>query len=136
MAFLAWCRYTGVVPAAIASVLVARAQAEPALAEPARIAFILVAMAVCATLLAQATTAGWLARRLDLVERDEVQSSSDSCPSGAALRRDAPTPPLDEAAGLHRLEHEARHGSGHVGAPADLDGARGRVDAPPPRARR
>ncbi len=73
MAFLAWCRYTGVVPAAIASVLVARAQAEPALAEPARIAFILVAMAVCATLLAQATTAGWLARRLDLVERDEVR---------------------------------------------------------------
>lgn len=72
LTFMAWSRYTGVVPAAVASLLVARAETEPALAEPARVAFILVAMAVCATLLLQATTAGPLARRLGLVERDEV----------------------------------------------------------------
>ena len=67
-AFLAWSRYTGVVPAAVASLLSARAIAEPNLAEGARISVTLVAMAVCTTLLLQATTAGALARRLGLVD--------------------------------------------------------------------
>jgi cell volume regulation protein A len=60
--FLAWCRETGVVPAAVASLLLARHVAG------AEIAVSLVAIAVCATLLVQATTAGWLARRLGLLD--------------------------------------------------------------------
>lgn len=69
--FMAWSRYTGVVPAAVASLLVARSVDDPALREAAQTAFILVAMAVVVTLLAQATTAGPLARRLGLIERAE-----------------------------------------------------------------
>jgi potassium/hydrogen antiporter len=60
--FLSWCRYTGVIPAAVASILLARG------VEGAEIAVSLVALAVVATLLLQANTAGWLARRLDLIE--------------------------------------------------------------------
>lgn len=60
--FLAWCRETGVVPAAVASLLLARHVAG------AEIAVSLVAIAVCTTLLVQATTAGWLARRLGLLD--------------------------------------------------------------------
>lgn len=59
--FLCWCRETGVVPAAVASLLVG--QGVPG----AQLAVAMVAMAIIATLLLQATTAGWLARRLDLV---------------------------------------------------------------------
>jgi cell volume regulation protein A len=62
MIFLSWSRYTGVIPAAVASILLARG------VEGAEIAVSLVALAVCATLLLQATTAGYVARRLDLVE--------------------------------------------------------------------
>jgi cell volume regulation protein A len=62
MIFLSWCRYTGVIPAAVASILLARG------VEGAEIAVSLVALAVCATLLLQATTAGSVARRLDLLE--------------------------------------------------------------------
>jgi cell volume regulation protein A len=60
--FLSWCRYTGVIPAAVASILLARG------VEGAEIAVSLVALAVCATLLLQATTAGYVARRLGLLE--------------------------------------------------------------------
>ncbi len=63
--FLAWCRETGVVPAAIASLLLAQHVAG------AEIAVSLVAIAVCVTLLVQATTAGWLARRLGLLDAPE-----------------------------------------------------------------
>jgi potassium/hydrogen antiporter len=60
--FLSWCRYTGVIPAAVASILLARGVAG------AEIAVSLVALAVCTTLLLQATTAGYVARRLGLID--------------------------------------------------------------------
>ena len=63
--FLSWCRETGVVPAAIAGVLLARG------VEGAEIVAAMVALAVVTTLLVQATTAGALARRLGLVETPE-----------------------------------------------------------------
>jgi potassium/hydrogen antiporter len=66
MIFLSWSRYTGVIPAAVASILLARG------VEGAEIAVSLVALAVCATLLLQATTAGYVARRLDLLEEPEA----------------------------------------------------------------
>jgi len=50
------------VPAAIASLLLADHVAG------AELAVSLVAIAVCVTLLVQATTAGWLARRLGLLD--------------------------------------------------------------------
>jgi cell volume regulation protein A len=62
MLFLAWCRETGVIPAALAALLLA--QDVPG----ADIAVSMVALAVCVTLLLQATTAGPLARRLGLAE--------------------------------------------------------------------
>ncbi len=62
IAFLSWCRYTGVIPAAVASILLAEG------VEGAEIAASLVALAVVATLLLQATTAGYVARRLGLIE--------------------------------------------------------------------
>ncbi len=64
--FLSWCRYTGVIPAAVASILLAEG------VEGAEIAVSLVALAVCATLLLQATTAGYVARRLGLIEEPEA----------------------------------------------------------------
>jgi potassium/hydrogen antiporter len=63
--FLSWCRETGVVPAAIAGLLLARGT------EGAELAAALVALAVVTTLLLQATTAGLVARRLGLVEEPE-----------------------------------------------------------------
>jgi potassium/hydrogen antiporter len=65
LVFLSWCRETGVVPAAIAGVLLARE------VEGAEIVSAMVALAVVTTLLLQATTAGALARRLGLVETPE-----------------------------------------------------------------
>ena len=63
--FLSWCRETGVVPAAVAGVLLARG------VEGAELVAAMVALAVVTTLLVQATTAGLLARRLGLVETAE-----------------------------------------------------------------
>jgi cell volume regulation protein A len=60
--FLSWCRETGVIPAALAALLLA--QNVPG----ADIAVSMVVLAVCVTLLLQATTAGPLARRLGLAE--------------------------------------------------------------------
>jgi cell volume regulation protein A len=62
IAFISWCRETGVIPAAVASLLLARG------VEGAEIAVSLVALAVCVTLLLQATTAGYVARRLNLID--------------------------------------------------------------------
>jgi potassium/hydrogen antiporter len=63
--FLSWCRETGVVPAAVAGVLLARG------VDGAELVAAMVALAVITTLLVQATTAGALARRLGLVEATE-----------------------------------------------------------------
>lgn len=65
LVFLSWCRETGVVPAALAGVLLARG------VEGAELAAAMVALAVVATLLLQATTAAALARRLGLVDEPE-----------------------------------------------------------------
>jgi cell volume regulation protein A len=62
MIFLSWCRETGVIPAALAALLLS--QNVPG----ANLAVSMVALAVCVTLLLQATTAGPLARRLGLAE--------------------------------------------------------------------
>jgi cell volume regulation protein A len=63
--FMSWCRETGVVPAAVAGLLLAEG------VEGADTIAALVALAVVVTLLVQATTAGALARRLGLVEAAE-----------------------------------------------------------------
>ena len=60
--FVSWCRETGVIPAAVASLLLAEG------VQGASLAVSMVALAVFATLLLQATTAGIVARRLGLVE--------------------------------------------------------------------
>ena len=60
--FISWCRETGVVPISIASLLVSQQ------VEGADIVLALVTFAVVVTLLLQATTAGWLAGRLGLLE--------------------------------------------------------------------
>jgi cell volume regulation protein A len=65
LVFLGWCRETGVVPAAIAGLLLARS------VDGAETIAALVALAAVTTLLLQATTAGALARRLGLVETAE-----------------------------------------------------------------
>ena len=62
--FLSWCRETGVIPAALAALLLSHNVLG------AEIAVSLVALAVCVTLLLQATTAGPLARRLGLAEEN------------------------------------------------------------------
>ena len=62
MVFLCWCRETGVVPAAVAGLLVARG------VDGAEEAVTMVAFAIVTTLLLQATTAGLVARRLGLIE--------------------------------------------------------------------
>jgi cell volume regulation protein A len=63
--FLAWTRETGVVPAALAGIIVAMG------IRHADLVVTTVAMAVVITLSIQATTKGWLARRLDLIEESE-----------------------------------------------------------------
>jgi len=65
LVFVSWCRETGVVPAAVAGVLLARD------VEGADLVAAMVALAVVVTLLVQATTAGTLARRLGLTETPE-----------------------------------------------------------------
>jgi cell volume regulation protein A len=72
--FLSWCRYTGVIPAAVASILLARG------VEGAEIAVSLVALAVVTTLLLQSTTAGFVARRLGLIESRESSATEASEP--------------------------------------------------------
>ena len=65
LVFVSWCRETGVVPAAVAGLLLARG------VEGAEIVAAMVALAVVTTLLVQATTAGALAQRLGLIDTPE-----------------------------------------------------------------
>ena len=67
--FVSWCRETGVVPAAVAGVLLARH------VEGAETVAAMVALAIVTTLLVQATTAAALARRLGLLETAEYVGS-------------------------------------------------------------
>ena len=60
--FLCWCRETGVVPAAVAALLLSRG------VPGAEEAVTMVAFAIVTTLLLQATTAGLVARRLGLLD--------------------------------------------------------------------
>ena len=60
--FVAWCRETGVVPVAVASLLLSEQ------VPGAEVVVTLVTFAVLSTLLLQATTAGWLAKRLCLLD--------------------------------------------------------------------
>ncbi len=85
LAFLCWCRETGVVPAAIAGLLLARG------VPGAEEAVELVAFAIVTTLLLQATTAGRVARRLGLLEPDPLP--------GLAAAGGATTPAGGPAAG-------------------------------------
>ena len=62
IAFVAWTRETGVVPAALAGVLVASGLHD------ADVVVVTVAVALVVTVLVQATTKPWLARRLDLLD--------------------------------------------------------------------
>jgi cell volume regulation protein A len=64
LAFVAWTRETGVVPAALAGVLIA--EGVPYEAELVTV----VAVAIVLTLLVQSTTKAWLARRLGLDDAD------------------------------------------------------------------
>jgi cell volume regulation protein A len=63
--FLAWTRETGVVPAALAGLLVAKGVPD------ADLVVVVVSLAVVATLLLQSTTKPWLARRLGLLEEGD-----------------------------------------------------------------
>ncbi len=60
--FMAWTRETGVVPAALAGIVVARG------IENSDLVVVTVAMAILVTLGLQASTKAWLARRLDLID--------------------------------------------------------------------
>jgi cell volume regulation protein A len=62
IAFLCWTRETGVVPAALAGIVVAEG------VEDADLVVVCVAVAIIVTLTLQASTKGWLAQRLGLVE--------------------------------------------------------------------
>ena len=82
--FLAWTRETGVVPAALAGIIVAMG------IEHADLVVTTVAVAVVLTLTVQATTKGWLARRLDLLEDGEyVGPPSPGLPKPSASEASA-----------------------------------------------
>jgi cell volume regulation protein A len=72
--FLAWTRETGVVAAAIAGIIVAMG------IEHSDLVVTTVAVAVVVTLAVQATTKGWLARRLELLEDAEYVGPSPPAP--------------------------------------------------------
>jgi cell volume regulation protein A len=74
MIFLAWTRETGVVPAALAGIIVAMG------IEHSDLVVTSVAVAVVVTLTFQATTKRWLARRLDLLEDAEYVGPSPPAP--------------------------------------------------------
>lgn len=62
--FMAWTRETGVVPVALAGIIVARGVAH------SELVVVTVALAILVTLGLQASTKAWLARRLNLIERE------------------------------------------------------------------
>jgi potassium/hydrogen antiporter len=74
--FLCWTRETGVVPAALGGILL------QSHVPHARLIVSVVALAIVATLLAQATTAGWLAGRLGLIEEWSVDGLEPSPVAG------------------------------------------------------
>ncbi len=67
--FMAWTRETGVVPAALAGIVVSRG------VENGELVVVTVAMAILLTLGLQASTKGWLARRLDLIDPTEAAAA-------------------------------------------------------------
>jgi cell volume regulation protein A len=82
--FLAWTRETGVVPAALAGIIVAMG------IEHSDLVVTTVAMAVVLTLTVQATTKRWLAQRLNLLEDGEYVGPAppvlpEASPSEASL---------------------------------------------------
>jgi potassium/hydrogen antiporter len=74
--FLCWTRETGVVPAALGGILL------QSHVPHAHLIVSIVALAIVATLLAQATTAGWLAGRLGLIEEWTVDGLEASPMAG------------------------------------------------------
>jgi cell volume regulation protein A len=72
--FLAWTRETGVVPAAVAGLLVAMGVPH------AELAVTTVALAIVVTLAVQATTKRWLARRLGLLQAQPPRSTDEAPP--------------------------------------------------------
>ena len=120
--FLSWCRETGVVPAAVAGVLLARG------VEGAELVAAMVALAVVTTLLVQATTAGLLARRLGLVETAEyvgARTLASSASPSAASRAPLPVRVLRAAPGARA---DARVADGGM---IDAGARRERRHAPP-----
>jgi cell volume regulation protein A len=67
--FMAWTRETGVVPAALAGIVVSRG------VEHGELVVVTVAIAILLTLGLQASTKGWLARRLGLIDATEAAAS-------------------------------------------------------------
>ena len=76
--FLAWTRETGVVPAALAGIIVAMGIAH------ADLVVTTVALAVVVTLTVQSTTKRWLAGRLDLLEEGEYVGGPPVVPTEAS----------------------------------------------------
>ena len=72
--FLCWTRETGVVPAALAGILLQTNVPH------ARLIVSVVALAIVATLLTQATTAAWLAGRLGLIEPEWTPDTLEAAP--------------------------------------------------------
>ena len=72
--FLCWTRETGVVPAALAGILLQTNVPH------ARLIVSVVALAIVATLLTQATTAAWLAGRLGLIEPEWTADTLEAAP--------------------------------------------------------
>ena len=66
IAFIGWARETGVVPAALAGIIVAEG------VEDADLVVVCVAMAIIVTLTLQASTKRWLAHRLGLIEQEPL----------------------------------------------------------------
>jgi len=70
--FMAWTRETGVVPAALAGIVVSRGVAN------GELIVVTVALAILLTLGLQASTKGWLARRLGLIEASDAAALPSS----------------------------------------------------------
>jgi cell volume regulation protein A len=71
MLLMCWTRETGVIPAALAGLLLGMR------APGAQMIASVVFLAILMTILIQAPTTKWLARRLGLLERDQARSASD-----------------------------------------------------------
>lgn len=81
--FMAWTRETGVVPAALAGIVVAMGVPDASLVVTT------VAIAIVVTLTLQSTTKPWLARRLGLIETDVAPSEAGAAPPETAPAGDA-----------------------------------------------